>query len=147
MGHKKCKNASVLLIAFNRPDNAKAVLEQIRKAEPSKFYFAVDGPREDNLDDQNKCKECQSLLEMVDWECEINTLFRKENVGCGFGPSQAISWAFETTDRLIVLEDDCLPSQSFFSYCEELLDKYGFNADECSIMYTSNNLELKLLEN
>ena len=30
---------------------------------------------------------------------------------------------------------------------EELLDKYGFNADECSIMYTSDNLELKLLEN
>lgn len=30
---------------------------------------------------------------------------------------------------------------------EELLKKYGFKETECHIMYSSNNLELKLLEN
>ncbi len=35
-----------------------------------------------------------------------------------------ISWAFEHVDRLIILEDDCVPSQDFFRLCEELLEKY-----------------------
>lgn len=61
---------------------------------------------------------------MVDWECELHTLLRDKNVGCGYGPSEAISWAFETADRLIVLEDDCFPSKSFFSFCDDLLEKY-----------------------
>lgn len=124
MSEDKRNNLSILLVAFNRPNNARKVLEQIRKVKPSRFYYAIDGPRENNLEDQKNCKDCQSLLELVDWDCAVHTLFREKNVGCGFGPSQAISWAFESTDRLIVLEDDCLPSLSFFSYCEELLERY-----------------------
>ena len=49
-------------------------------------------------------------------------------------------WAFSHVDKCIVLEDDDVPSQSFFPFCKELLDKYenderismicGFNYDE-----------------
>ena len=46
------------------------------------------------------------------------------NLGCGYGPYSAISWAFQYTDRLIILEDDCIPSTAFFPYCEYLLEKY-----------------------
>lgn len=124
MEENKRLETPVLLIAFNRPDNARAVLERIKEAKPSSLYMAVDGPRADRPEDREKCEACRSLISLVDWDCEVHTLFREENVGCGFGPSGAITWAFETTDRLIILEDDCLPSLSFFSFCEELLQKY-----------------------
>ena len=124
MEENKRLEIPVLLIAFNRPDNARAVLERIREAKPRSLYMAVDGPRADKPEDKGKCEACRSLISLVDWDCEVHTLFREENVGCGFGPSGAITWAFETTDRLIILEDDCLPSLSFFSFCEGLLQKY-----------------------
>ena len=114
----------VLLIAFNRPDTAKKVFNQIKKVRPAHLYIAVDGPRVDRLGEAEKCKQCQELVNLVDWDCEVHTLFRDENVGCGFGPAGAISWAFETAEELIVLEDDCLPSISFFYFCEELLSRY-----------------------
>lgn len=41
----------------------------------------------------------------------------------------------------------CITEDEVDLTTEELLKKYGFKEDECSIMYTSNNLELKLLEN
>lgn len=41
----------------------------------------------------------------------------------------------------------CITEDEVNLTSNELLYKLGFNADECSIMYTSNNLELKLLEN
>jgi len=50
-----------------------------------------------------------------------------KNLGCGLGPSTAISWAFENEDSLIILEDDCVPSMSFYPYCNYLLDKYIYD--------------------
>ena len=41
----------------------------------------------------------------------------------------------------------CITEDEVNLTSNELLYKYGFKADECSIMYTSNNLELELLEN
>ena len=38
--------------------------------------------------------------------------------------SSGITWVFENVDRAIILEHDCLPSQDFFRFCEELLEKY-----------------------
>lgn len=116
--------APVLLVGFNRPEKMGEVFASVRKARPDKLYIAVDGPRESVPDDFEKCQECRAFADKVDWPCEIHTLFREANIGCGPGVSEAITWAFETTDRLIILEDDCVPARSFFTFCDEMLEKY-----------------------
>jgi hypothetical protein len=45
-------------------------------------------------------------------------------MGCGKRTSSGITWVFEHVDRAIFLEDDCLPEQSFFGYCDEMLERY-----------------------
>ena len=119
-----CK-APVLLIAFNRPDTTQRVFEQIRKAQPHKFYYAVDAPRPSKGEAEKELNEqVKEIAKFVDWPCELKTLFRTRNCGCGYGPSEAIDWAFENEDKLIVLEDDCVPTQSFFRFCDEMLERY-----------------------
>ena len=118
------KRSPVLLIGFNRPDNMSQVFAQIRKAKPDVLYIAVDGPRESKEGEEKKCEECRSFAKQVDWPCEVHTLFREKNVGCALGVSGAISWAFENEDRLIILEDDCVPDISFFSFCDNMLEMY-----------------------
>lgn len=118
------KKTPVLLIGFNRPDNMGKVFAQIRKAKPDVLYIAVDGPRESKIGENKLCEECRDIAKLVDWPCEVHTLFRKKNVGCALGVSGAISWAFEKEDRLIILEDDCVPDVSFFSFCDQMLEKY-----------------------
>ena len=56
------------------------------------------------------------LSSNVDWDCEVKTLFRDKNLGCKYAVSSAIDWFFENEEMGIILEDDCLPSQSFFWY-------------------------------
>ena len=116
---------AVLLLVFNRLDVAQKVFEEIRKAKPPKLYIASDGAR---LEKEGEKKDVESVREFIltniDWECEVKTLFRKKNLGCKIAVSEAINWFFENEEMGIILEDDCLPSQGFFWFCEELLERY-----------------------
>jgi hypothetical protein len=116
--------APVLLITFNRPDTTNKVFEQIKRAKVKKLYIANDAPREGNKNDEIARQEIEKLSKEVDWDCELHTLFQDKNLGCGWGPVTAISWAFENEDKLIILEDDCVPSQPFFDFANYCLNKY-----------------------
>lgn len=116
--------APILFLIFNRPDTTQRVFEAIRQAKPARLFVAADGPREDRPGEAEKCAQARSIIENVDWDCEVVTLFRVNNLGCRKAVSSAIDWFFENVEEGIILEDDCLPSQSFFRYCQELLEYY-----------------------
>jgi hypothetical protein len=114
----------VLFIIFNRPESTKRVFEAIRKEKPRKLFVAADGARGNAIGEAQKCDEARRIATAVDWECDIKTLFRDRNLGCGKGPAGAITWFFENVEEGIILEDDCLPSHDFFVFCATLLDRY-----------------------
>lgn len=116
---------AVLLIFFTRTANTCKVFEQIRKARPARLYLYQDGPRSNRDDDGRNIEECRHAVEsMIDWECDVHRWYRTENVGCDPSEYLAQKWMFETEEKGIILEDDDVPSQSFFTFCKELLDKY-----------------------
>ena len=118
----------VLLLVFNRLETTKRVFDAIRRAEPPRLYIACDGPRALNEDDAKNVAAVRTFVsESVDWKCDVKTLFRDVNLGCKYAVSSAITWFYENEDEGIVLEDDCLPSQSFFWFCEELLERYKYD--------------------
>lgn len=114
----------VFINFFNRPDTLLRVFDAVRQAKPSKLFLSCDGPREGRKDDIENIQKCQKIVEHVDWECEVFQNYSGINLGCGMRMYSGISWAFDYVDRLIILEDDCVPSQDFFRLCEELLEKY-----------------------
>lgn len=115
----------VLLLAFNRPDLTRQVFEAIRKAKPPRLYIAVDGARSGRPnEEENVAEVVRFVTTNVDWKCELKTLIREENLGCKFAVKGAIDWFFKNETMGIILEDDCLPCQSFFWFCEELLELY-----------------------
>lgn len=135
------KIAPVLLIFFNRPDTLKIVFEEIRKAKPQKLYLAQDGARENRVDDIENIQKCREVVKNVDWECEVFTNYSEKNCGCGRGPKKAIDWLFNSEKEGIILEDDCVPDSSFFTFCTEMLEKY--REDERIFMITGCNSELQ----
>jgi hypothetical protein len=130
-------NSPILIIIFNRPDFVKKLIDILREVQPKKIYVVADGPREDNEFDKDKCKNAREQINNIDWECDVKKKYSDNNLGCGFNPSLGISWAFEDSDELIILEDDCMPSIDFFKYCDELLLRYK-NKDEI-MMISGNN--------
>ena len=117
-------NTPILLAAFNRPELARKVFREIKEVRPSKLYFAVDGPRAGIPSDHGQCIKTRDIIKEVDWDCKLYTNFRDKNLGCKAAVSSAIDWFFKNEERGIILEDDTLPDQSFFRFCEELLERY-----------------------
>lgn len=121
-------NTPILLTIFNRLETTKLVFAEIKKVKPKKLFIAADGYRVDVKEEKEKCEKIRKyVLDNIDWKCEVKTLFRDKNLGCGQCPATAITWFFENVEEGIILEDDCLPSQSFFYFCEELLIRYRQN--------------------
>src|SRR4051794_16793681 len=116
----------LLFIIFNRPDTTQKVFDQIKKAKPTRLYVAADGPRITRTSDYILCKQTRNIVNDIDWDCEVKTLFREKNLGCKEAVSSAITWFFENEEEGIILEDDCLPADSFFKFCDLLLEKYRF---------------------
>ncbi|MBK7385101.1 MAG: hypothetical protein IPI81_17480 [Flavobacteriales bacterium] len=126
----------VLLIGFNRIGPLRQVFEAIKQARPPRLYFAADGPR--NAGEQAACDEVRALAKEVDWPCELHTRFNEKNMGLRKGVSSAIAWFFAHEEEGIVLEDDTLPVQSFFHFCQKMLAHY--RTDQRVWVVMGNNL-------
>lgn len=116
---------AVLFLVFNRPETTAVVFEQIRKAKPPRLYIASDGARTSEPAEHEKVSHVREIATSVDWECQVQTLFREENLGCKLAVSSAVTWFFKHEEMGIVLEDDCMPHPDFFDFCEELLHYYA----------------------
>ena len=142
MKHEALVDVSVLLLFHARADHFGQVWQEVKRARPARLFLYQDGPRGEQ--DEAGIQACRALVadDQIDWECEVHRLYQEKNYGCD--PSEYISqrWAFSLTDKCIVLEDDDVPSQTFFTFCKEMLDRYaddprvtmiaGFNTDEKS---------------
>jgi hypothetical protein len=114
----------VILIIFNRPKFTERVVKAISRARPEKLFVVADGPRENHPEDKQKCEEARAVIDQIEWPCEIVKDYAEKNLGCGLRPATGITAALAQVDRAIILEDDCIPSEEFFPYCDELLERY-----------------------
>lgn len=120
----------VLFIFFNRAGIVRRVFREIKKARPASLYLASDGPRVP--EEQAAIDAIRNyVLSEIDWPCEVKTNFRQENRGTSYGIKEFLDWFFACEESGIIVEEDCLPNQSFFTFCEEMLSRYR---DEDKIM-------------
>lgn len=131
----------VLLIIFNRPETTAEVLSAIADWQISTLYIAADGPRENLEGELDRCLAARETALRLSSQFRTKTLFQTHNLGCAVGVSTAINWFFENETEGIILEDDCVPNQFFFGYCNDLLARYR---DDPKVMMISGNCFLPL---
>lgn len=122
--NSEMKCPPVLICGFNRPDCLAMVVSTVKIAAPKELFLSLDYPREGRPNDVPGYEACKKIFEHIDWPCEVHRNYAEKNLGCGKRMQSAITWAFEHVDRVIILEDDCVPHPSFFRFCAELLEYY-----------------------
>ncbi|MFB5085895.1 hypothetical protein PGC35_01550 [Psychrobacillus sp. PGGUH221] len=113
----------IVFIIFNRPETTAIVFEEIRKYKPMQLFIIGDGPRLHKEGEEKLCAQARAIIQ-VDWECDIRYIFSNENLGCQKRISSGLDLVFEQVEDAIILEDDCVPHEDFFRFCEEMLDYY-----------------------
>jgi hypothetical protein len=141
MDYKNNTVKPILFMVFNRPEKTARVWEEIRKAKPKKLYVSADGPRNNLPSEKEKCNQVRQIVSNVDWDCNVNYLFHDNNLGCTWAGKTAFDWVFSQEDEMIQLEDDVLPTQSFFWFMQEMLEMYKNNNKICYIC--SENFGIK----
>jgi hypothetical protein len=116
----------VAFFIFKRPDCTRRVWEAIRQARPPILLLVADGPRDQR--DHKACEMTRMIVEQVDWPCDVRRNYADVNMGCRDRMATGLNWVFSEVEEAIILEDDCVPAQSFFFFCDELLERYRFDA-------------------
>jgi hypothetical protein len=124
----------VAFVLFRRPERTRRVFDEIRKARPKRLFLIADGPR--GPDESADCEAARAVAERVDWPCDVTRDFAAENIGLKHRLPSGLDGVFAEVDRAIVLEDDCLPDEAFFRFCDELLERY---ADASRVMHVAGS--------
>lgn len=114
----------VALFVYNRPETTRQVFNKIRDVKPESLYIIADGPRSDVENAEEKCRETRSVTETVDWDCSVHRDYAEANLGLKERFVTGLDTIFSREERAIILEDDCVPNQDFYQFCDEMLEKY-----------------------
>lgn len=132
-------NSPVVYNFFKRPIVAHRVFNVIRQTRPKYLYLFSDGPRdkaEEKLINQNR----QLIDDLIDWDCEVIKYYLNTNLGMDRIMKLTFEEVFKNHDRMIFLEEDILPSLSFFRFCDDLLEYYK-NDESVYLIGGMNSLE------
>lgn len=112
----------VMVMVWCRPKLQKEQFKVIQKARPRKLYVVSDYGR--NEQENLLIQESRKVVSSIDWDCEIHRLYWNENQGLYSVEKQKMAYFWKYEDCGIFLEDDIIPSVSFFSFVKELFEKY-----------------------
>lgn len=132
-------NTPIAYFIFNRPRHTLESFKAIRAQRPSTLLIVADGPRLGHPTDDERCRETREIVQQIDWPCKVLRNYSDKNLGCKRRVSSGLDWVFEQVDKAIVLEDDCIPHEDFFNFCDELLVRY--EQDERIWVITGNNFQ------
>lgn len=132
-------DSPVTLFVYNRPEKTRETMNQVAQLEPSTMLIVADGPRPSVPDDSKRVDRTREVVEEgIDWDCNLLRNYAKENLGIHDRFVSGLEWVFDRVPESIILEDDCVPSQSFFRFCDVMLDR--FRDDERVMDITGHNV-------
>lgn len=127
MKKKALVDVPVKINIWIRPECQRKQFEVIKQARPNILFVVSDGGR--NETEWEIIWKHRKMYETeINWECKVYQLYEDVNNGLYELGKKRDKLVWNTVDRCIFLEDDHIPSVSFFRFCAETLKKY--EADE-----------------
>ena len=106
-----------------RPEMQRRQFEVIKQAKPSILFVFSDGGR--NEEEWEKIYLNRKMYdEEINWECQVYKVYKDVNIGLYAMERELHQLIWKNVDRCIFMEDDIIPSVSFFRFCEEMLERY-----------------------
>lgn len=135
-------NIATILFTYNRSEHTNKVINALRQSIvlPQKLYIFQDGLKvEKHYKEWKKVKELIKKVNFCPTEIQISEI----NKGVAKSIVSGISYVLERHDAVIVIEDDCIPTENFISFMEQCFEKYKDNKQIYSVSGYSFPVNLK----
>ena len=125
------KKIGITVLAFNRPSHLQRLLISLQNSGIKKISLYLDKPN-------NKISEInqKEIIRMIDaakfWlNSDINK--NKKHLGVSKSVKRALDKEFTKFDKIIFLEDDCVPFKFFFDFTIKCLEQFKNNNEVMSV--------------
>lgn len=118
------RTTPLLILAYNRPDKVRRLIEQLRPQAPQTLMIAVDGPKPGNAADASRVSAVHEAIQAIDWTDDVETRLRPSNLGLRVAVVDAVSWAIDKHGEAMIIEEDVLPGLHFASYAQHMLEHF-----------------------
>ncbi|WP_282054677.1 sugar transferase [Maribacter luteus] len=126
--------APILLFTYKKLEPLKLTIDALTKndlASKSILYIFSDGPAK--KEDNRQVDEVRSYIQNINGFSQVNLIISKTNKGLARSIIEGVSKILETSEAVIVLEDDLLTSNNFLTFTNKALKYYGNNPKILSI--------------
>jgi hypothetical protein len=115
----KPKCPPVVVFIYKRPETTALVMEAVSRADPDHLYIVADGPQ--SKEDAGACAAARRIAESMAGNRPTTTIYSDTNLGLCRRIKSGLDHVFREVEEAIILEDDCVPTASFFDSCSQLL--------------------------
>lgn len=120
--------APIVLFVYNRPWHTEQTLNALMQnelADQSVLYIYADGPKDNATEDQlKKIQEVRQIIRAKKWCKEVHIMESDKNKGLADSIIDGVTEIIDKHEKIIVLEDDIVPSKGFLKYMNEALEYY-----------------------
>jgi predicted SAM-dependent methyltransferase len=114
----------VILVCYNRPVHTSKVLNALKEHNIQNLYIYSDAPKSER--DTEAVLQTREVIKSIDWT-KPKAVYQSQNIGLAKSITSSVNDVFKEFDRLILLEDDCVPQKYFFDFMYNCLNKYEDN--------------------
>ena len=120
--------APIILFVYNRPWHTEQTLRALMAndlASESELFIYADGPKEIATEEQlQKIQEVRQLIRKDQWCGKVHIIESDKNKGLANSIIGGVTEIVNKYGRVIVLEDDIVPTIGFLQYMNDALEMY-----------------------
>jgi hypothetical protein len=133
----------IVLITFKKHSALEEILTVISSYNPPKLYIFQD--KAESEEDFILTEKVNNIIQNFNFNYPIEFIRHKTPLKLNKAVKNALDYCFDIEEKLIILEDDIVPTDSFFNFCNHLLVKYDGSSEIGCI--NGCNLEAVRVEN
>ena len=126
-------NIPVAIIIYNRYLYLEKLITKLNNFKINKVYIIADGPKKNKKNDRQFVIKTILLVEKKLKSKKKIKIYSNKNLGLRQRVISGLDKVLKIEKKIIVLEDDCIPSEDFFKFMDIMLTKYQKNSEIASI--------------
>lgn len=120
--------APIVLFVYNRPKHTQDMIEALAKnnfaKESDVYIFSDNTKKEKDIENVRKVRTYIDSIKQKNWFANVYIEKAEKNKGLAKSVINGVTRVINKYDKVIVLEDDLIPSKVFLEYMNKALDFY-----------------------